>query len=164
MKMVARASGKSCTCCMKNDRDKDLAQPAFSMAWARYVEDEQVSIVVRRSSDRQWLVSDGSTCWYCFRGWNVIWKHEYTLAKFKEECIKDHTLMDKSSKYTLWIVEQVVIHLEAGGSRDSLPNFRWPKPDTILMMKIVQIELEAHLRKPSSLSTSRSSMARSGRR
>ena len=56
--------------------------------------------------------------------------------------------MEKSEKYTLWIIEQVVIHLEDGGTRDNVPNIRWSRLDQILMMRIVQIEWGAPPEKP----------------
>ena len=54
------------------------------MAWAKYVldkETEKVGLTVVCIA----LVTDGSSCYYCFRGWHTIYRQRWTLTKYRAE-------------------------------------------------------------------------------
>ena len=53
------------------------------MAWGKYVLDREggrtlvmVAVV---------LVTDGASCYYCFRGWHTIYKSQFTLTQYRGE-------------------------------------------------------------------------------
>ena len=53
------------------------------MAWAKYVLDkdqqDRPTVVVKA------LVTDGGSCYYCFRGWHTIYKSRFTLTQYRGE-------------------------------------------------------------------------------
>ena len=53
------------------------------MAWAKYIVDKhgRVELVIVTVH----LVTDGGSCYYCFRGWHTIYKCQFTLTKFRNE-------------------------------------------------------------------------------
>ena len=141
LKLKAECSGKPCTACGRSDRSQDPTQPEHTRLWARFtVKDqsyqtgEQLLCVV--------LEKDGSTCWYCFRAHNVVYRPRWTLSQWKTNLTdtKNHPgLQDELGKYALWLVTIVIDHFGAGQSRDTLPQMRWPTATEMKRIEIVEV-------------------------
>ena len=67
--------------------DQDPCEPEKRIAWAKYNLDKdaaegKVAIVVAVSVE---LMTDGSSCYYCFRGWHTIYRGSFTLTQYRAE-------------------------------------------------------------------------------
>ena len=142
-KEKARPTGRRCTCCGKYDTDQDPCTPKGSILWSRYLpEDDKlhehwtcVDVVIQ-------LKTEGGTCWYCFRQWAVVFmtptKYK-RLDDWKKACHSNEDLGEQRVMYTAWLVQEVIRHVEAGHTRDSLPNLDWPSEVELLHLEIVEI-------------------------
>ena len=87
------------------------------------------------------LVTDGGSCWYCFRIWATVYRSRWSLTEFKEQArskqehnqtntkqIKDthkaktQAVNDDISKYKHWLVKQVVDAIEARIENERITN------------------------------------------
>ena len=94
------------------------------------------------AADEICLETEGSTCWYCFRIWNVHFAEQYTLTALKTELGKNHEMFETFQRYEKWLTKHLVDILKDNPqmSEDEVYITCWPSPDEIHEMDITEIK------------------------
>lgn len=129
MKMAAELHGRVCTLCNQTDRDPDPITPRSPRLWGGY----------KKQKNSQGLQTEGSTCWYCLRVWNVNYMGRMNLTTLKSSRGTDHKLMEEFDKYLHWLIGNLAKQFEECGDRDALHVLSWPSAPQLLQMDIFQI-------------------------
>ena len=108
-KFAARTTGKVCTCCGQRDGSPDPITPAKHILWATYTDEN------KGKSDVVLLVTEGATCWYCYRVWNVRYMTEMNLSTLKQRKGAEHSLHEQFDSYFHWLMQILSQQHEADG-------------------------------------------------
>ena len=74
--------------CSDDCLDQDPCEPTKLIAWAKFAVDKDAKAT--RVIVAVQLVTDGQSCYYCFRGWHIIFRTQYTLTLFRVEVAACH--------------------------------------------------------------------------
>ena len=118
-KFAARTTGKVCTCCGRGDDPPDPITPAKHILWAMYIDENKGKCVDIL------LVTEGATCWYCYRVWNVRYMTEMNLSTLKQRKGSEHSLHEQFDSYFHWLVQTLSQQYEAEGDRESMHTLVW---------------------------------------
>ena len=132
-KFAARTTGKVCTCCGRRDDSPDPITPAKHILWATYTDEN------KGKSDVVLLVTEGATCWYCYRVWNVRYMTEMNLSTLKQRKGSEHSLHEQFDSYFHWLVQTLSQQYEAEGDRESMHTLVWPSPAKLKSIYIYQV-------------------------
>ena len=121
-RFAAKCSGKWCAVCGKSDRSQDPCQPENVLLWAKYEIDQEASNVVFQ--DEAILKTSLTDCWYCFRVWNACYMVRFPkFSTYRAALLTDRSLEEESDSFRLWVVDQVIRHIEVARSKQCRSYF-----------------------------------------
>ena len=129
MKVHAATAGRVCGCCRETDRGLDPVNPEERRQWAYY----------RKNVQTGTLMTEGGTCWYCFRVWRVKFQMTMTLGQLKTKMGNTHSMHEEFQKWLRWLIQRVTDLMEDGLGRDTLPKVHWPTEWQLKQMDIFQV-------------------------
>jgi len=134
-----------CGCCNETDRSKDPIEPAKNRLWGGYKDatnkeasSEVLTMVCVDIEIR--LITDGGTCYYCFRVWNCRFMETYKLSVYKAELGKNHDLHEMVDKYLAWLIHEQLAEFEKTGNREA--KLSWPSKAEIDVIEIREVVWE----------------------
>lgn len=127
-KLNAHKHGALCTCCQKTDNSPDPVTPKYGRLWGYY----------RKVSEGGYK-TEGGTCWYCLRIWNVQFMEVYTLTLYKVELGRDSELHQIHFRYVHWLVKEVSDAVDRGEDREVQCRLQWPEPTTLEHLEIFEV-------------------------
>lgn len=83
------------------------------------------------------LITEGGTCWYCYRVWNVSFSSECTLGAYKKS-LAESDKHETHEKFLLWLIQRIIDFLAGGNSRDEVMHFNWPSALEIFRIELVE--------------------------
>ena len=133
-KRQAKCRGVPCSICNMKDTDPDPIQPQHNCLWAYYrqVKGETCTAIVL-------YITDGTTCWRCFRVWNVRYMGICTLTAYKTSLGKSHELYESHVTYGRWLTNRVEDWLNSGKDMDAMMLGSWPNPTQLERIQIHEI-------------------------
>ena len=85
------------------------------------------------------LMTEGGTCWYCFRVWHVKFQMTMTLGQLKTKMGNAHSMHEEFQTWLHWLIQRVTDLMEDGLGRDTLPKVHWPTEWQLKQMDIFQV-------------------------
>lgn len=128
-KMEATLFGRVCTLCNNTDRCPDPITPKHTRLWGSY----------KKQQNGDGLQTEGCTCWYCIRVWQVRYMSDMGLGALKTSKGKSHSLHEEFDKYLHWLIGTLLKQYEEHGDREALHVVSWPSPQQLLTMDIHQV-------------------------
>ena len=132
MKLVASTRNTVCGACGFKDSDNDPASPEHNRAWGQYQPRDPLAPEIQ-------LITEGGTCWYCLRVFQVRYSDSRTLSAWKKALASDDALHTEYKKFYHWIIARVASQLAEGVDRDDLMKIQWPTPWLLKQVEIVEV-------------------------
>ena len=93
---------------------------------------------VHNEQNTEELGTEGTSCWYCFRVWNVKYMMNYSQQQLKTMKGGNHDLHEEFDRWLHWLIQELLKQYEENADRDLLHVASWPSKEKLLTMDIRQ--------------------------